>query len=97
VRGLRLYLDPFALLKSIAVHADAVEYNRRHRGVLLLYVKRWAAIALGCLGAMEPMAPLARIEPFLCVPLVGLEVGFSTAVCVALLALTVYVVLGFDD
>jgi hypothetical protein len=97
VRGLRLYLDPFAHFKSIGLDARALEYNRRHRGVLLSYVKRWAAIALACLAAMEPMVPLARAEPFLCVPLLGLELGFSSAVCVALLALSVYVVLGLED
>jgi hypothetical protein len=97
MRGLWLYLDPFALLKRISVDADALEYNRRHRGLLLSYIRRWAAIALACLAVMEPMAPLARLEPFLCVPLLGLEIGFSTAVCVLLLALAVYVVLGLED
>jgi hypothetical protein len=97
MRSLWLYLDPFALFKRISVDADALEYNRRHRDLLLLYAKRWAAIALGCLAGMEPMAPLARVEPFLCVPLLGLEIGFSTAVCVFLLALAVYVVLGLED
>ena len=92
-----LYLDPFAAFKSIAVEPDALEYNRRHRHVLLGYVKRWAMIALACAGAMEPLAALARAEPILCVPILGLEMGFSTAVCMLLLTIAVYVVLGLDE
>ncbi len=96
-RTLLLYLDPFAPFKSIATDADALEYNRRHRGVLLPYAKRWAMIALSCAAIMEPLAALARAEPMLCVPILGLELGFSAAVCVLLLSVAVYVVLGLKD
>jgi len=96
MRRLRLYLDPFAGFKSIAADADALEYNRRHRNRLLTYVKRWAMIALGCAGGLFPLGAAARVEPKLCVPLLGLELGFSTAVCVLLLSVAVYVVLGLD-
>jgi hypothetical protein len=93
---LRLYLDPFVLFKSIAAEPDALEYNRRNRGMLLSYVKRWTMIGLACAAGLEPMGPLARTEPLLCVPILGLEMGFSAAVCVVLLALSVYFVLGLE-
>ena len=96
-RRLRLYLDPFAPFKRVTVEADALEYNRRHRGVLLAYARRWAIIGLVCALGMEPLAALARAEPILCVPILGLELGFSTAVCMLLLALAVYIVLGFES
>jgi hypothetical protein len=93
---LRLYLDPFVLFKSIAAERDALECNRRHRRLLLAYARRWAMIALGCAAGLFPLGAAARVDPLLCVPIVGLELGFSTAVCVLLLAIAVYVVLGLD-
>ena len=96
-RLLRLYLDPFALLKDITLEADGLQYNRRHRGILLIYVRCWATIALVCAGGMAPLGALARTEPILCIPIVGLELGFSTAVCVLLLSIAVYVVLGLES
>ena len=93
---LRLYLDPFALFKSIAVEGDALEYNRHHRQLLLPYVRRWAAIALACAAGLFPLGALARADPLLCVPVLGLELGFSSAVCMLLLSIAVYVVLGLD-
>jgi hypothetical protein len=96
-RALRLYLDPFVFFKSIAVDADALEYNRRHRGRLLPYLRRWAVIALACAGGMQPLGAAARVEPELVIPIIGLELGFSTAVCVLLLAGAVYLVLGLKD
>jgi hypothetical protein len=96
-RSLRLYLDPFAPFKSVTVEPDALEYNRRHRDLLLAYARRWAVIGLVCALGMEPLAALARAEPILCVPILGLEIGFSTAVCMLLLAVAVYVVLGLED
>jgi hypothetical protein len=96
-RTVRLYLDPFALFKSVTVEADALEYNRRHRGVLLAYARRWAIIGLVCALGMEPLAALARTQPMFCVPILGLELGFSTAVCMLLLALAVYIVLGLES
>ena len=93
---LRLYLDPFVLFKSIATEADALAYNRRHRGRLLAYARRWAMIALACGGAMFPLGAAASVDPILSVPILGLEIGFSAAVCVVLLVLAVYFVLGLD-
>ena len=101
-RILRLYLDPFALFKNITVgpplaRAEALQYNRSHRRILLTYAMRWAAIALACAGGMAPLGALARAEPILCIPILGLELGFSAAVCMLLLSVAVYVVLGLDD
>jgi hypothetical protein len=99
---LRLYLDPFALFKNVTTgtrwaQAQALQYNRRHRRILLAYVRRWALIGLACIGSLLPLAAVARSEPVLLVPIVGLELGFSTSVCVLLLALAVYVLLGMED
>ena len=96
-RQLRLYLDPFVPFKSIARETDALDYNRRHRRMLLPYVQRWAMIALACAALMEPIGPLSRTAPLLCMPILGLEICFSGAVCILLLALSVYVVLGLKD
>ena len=93
---LRLYLDPFVLFKSIAVEKDALAYNRRHRRLLLPYARRWATIALACAAGLFPLAALARTDPMLCVPVLGLELGFSGAVCMLLLSIAVYVILGLD-
>jgi hypothetical protein len=97
VRRLLLYLDPFAGFKSIAAERGAVEYNRRHRGALLPYARRWAMIGLACGGLMELAAMAARVDPILCVPILGLALGFSAAVCMVLLSLAVYVVLGLEN
>jgi hypothetical protein len=101
-RTVRAYLDPFVFFKSItigppAARTEAQQYNRSHRGILLAYAVRWAAIALACAGGMAPLAALARAEPILCIPILGLEIGFSAAVCMLLVSVAVYVVLGLDD
>lgn len=98
-RMLRLYLDPFALFKNVTVgtqraRAEALEYNRRHRAILLAYVRRWAFIALGCIVSLAPLESSAGAGPALCVPIVGLELGFSVSFCAALISLTLYIVLG---
>ena len=93
---LRLYLDPFVLFKSITVESDALEYNRRHRGVLLAYIRRWAMIGLSCALGIEPLAAIASVDPILAVPILGLELGFSASVCMLLVSFAVYVVLGLD-
>ena len=101
-RLLRLYLDPFALFKNVTVgtrwaQAQALAYNRRQRRILLAYARRWAVIGLACITTLLPLAAVARSEPVLLVPIVGLELGFSAAVCVLLLSLAVYVLLGIDE
>ena len=96
-RALRLYLDPFARLKSVATDPDALAWNRRHRGLLLDYVRRWGVIALVLVGALGPLAALARVQPAVVVPVGALELGFCGAVCMVLLTIGVYVVLGMDD
>ena len=99
---LRLYLDPFSLFKNVTVgpprsQAEALQYNRRHRAILLAYARRWGAIAIACLVSAMPLGALARGEPALCMPVVGLELGFSFAVCVLLIAIAMYILLGLDD
>jgi hypothetical protein len=99
---LRLYLDPFALFKNITIgppsaRAEALQYNRCHRAILLTYVRRWTAIAVLCACGMAPLGALAGAQPILGIPILGLELGFSGAVCMLLLSVAVYVVLGLDD
>src|SRR6478672_1206112 len=82
---LRLYLDPFALFKNATTgtrwaQAQALQYNRRHRRILLAYVRRWALIGLACITSLLPLGAAARSEPALIVPILGLELGFSAAV-----------------
>lgn len=101
-RLVRLYLDPFALFKNVAIgsprlQAEALEYNRGQRRILLAYLRRWTVIALACLTSAMPLGALARAEPLLGVPFIGLELGFALAVCVLLLAGAVYFVLGVED
>lgn len=101
-RLVRLYLDPFALFKNVTSgparsQAEAMQYNRRHRHMLLVYLRRWSGIAIVCLMGGMPLAALARAEPLLCVPFIGLELGFAFAVCVLLLAGAVYFLLGVED
>jgi hypothetical protein len=101
-RRLRLYLDPFALFKNVNIgpasaRNEALRYNRRHRTLLFTYVRRWAAIAVLCAWGMVALGSAARAEPILCIPILGLEVGFSAAVFMLLVSVAVYVVLGVDD
>ena len=100
-RKLWLYLDPFAPFKNInigpaAARNEALRYNRRNRALLLTYVRRWAAIGVLCACGMVPLGAAAQAEPILCIPIVGLELGFSAAVFMLLLSVAVYVVLGLD-
>lgn len=101
-RLIRLYLDPFSLLKNVTAgpprsQQEALRYNRRQRRILLAYVRRWSAIAAACLSSDLALAQAAPGEPILSVPFVGLELGFSLAVCVALVAFAVYFLLGVEE
>src|SRR5689334_5036878 len=98
---LRLYLDPLAPFKNINVgsarrRAAALRYNVRSRGALLSYARRWAVIAAACLASVNPLASAAAADPVLCVPFVGVELGFSLAVCALLVSIAVYVLLGIE-
>ena len=64
-RLLRLYLDPFALFKNVSAgpprsQAEALQYNRRHRDMLLAYLRRcpssaWSsALPLPCACCFSP-------------------------------------------
>jgi len=93
---LRLYLDPFCLFKSISAGDGALGYNRRHRHMLLVYMLRWTLIGVLCATGMVPLVALAAKEPVLVVPIIGLELGFSAGLFLALLSLGVYIALGLD-
>jgi hypothetical protein len=99
---LHLYLDPLALLRNITVGTDderaaALQYNRRLRAVLLIYARRWTVIALACIASANPLASLAREELVMCVPFVGVELGFSVALCALVISVAVYIVLGLPE
>ncbi len=101
-RLLQLYLHPFVLFKDVTVgppqlRAAALRYNRAQRGILLAYLRRWAAIAAACLASALPIAAHANGRPALGVTFVGLELGFAFAVCVLLLAAAVYFLLGAEE
>jgi hypothetical protein len=99
---LRVYLDPFVVFKNVNVgppsaQIDALQFNRRHRGFLLIYALRWAAIGALCAFCMMPLGALAGEAPILALPILGLVLGFAAAVCMLFVAFAVYVVLGLDD
>ena len=94
---LRLYLDPFALLKSVAQGAEALQYNCRHRRMLLAYVWRWALIAGASLACAWPLCAHARALPILLVPILGLDLVFSAALFCLFASATVYCILWLED
>jgi hypothetical protein len=95
-RVLRLYLDPFGLFKDLTAGPAALQYNRERRHMLLTYLRRWAVIGGLCLTGMVPLGARAATQPVLFVPIVGLELGFSTAMCMLFFILAAYVVLGLE-
>jgi len=50
-----------------------------------------------CASGMAPLGAAAQAEPILCIPILGLEVGFSAAVFMLLVSVAVYFVLGLED
>ena len=101
-RLLWLYFDPFVLLKVVTAgthdaRAEALRYNCRHRRMLLVYVRRWCAVALACFAAAMPLCAAAGADPLLVVPIVGLDLVFSAALSLAFLAAALYVLLGIEQ
>jgi len=101
-RLLRLYLDPFAFFKSVThgslrEQADALQYNCRQRGLLLAYARRWAVIAIASGALLAALCPLARAEPILIVPIIGLDLVFDAAFLLLVLCVCVYFVLGLQE
>jgi len=85
-RQFLLYLDPFALFKDasrgpLRVREQALSYNRRMRWMLLAYMRRWAAIALGLFA----------------VPAAAAAVGACVALTVTAVTVAVYLLLGTPD
>ena len=95
-RLLRLYLDPFPLLKDVTSHPEALQYNRRRRRILLPYARRWGVIAVACIAAIARTAALAGGHPLLWIPLAALELGFSAGLCMSFLSIAAYFVLGLE-
>ena len=97
-----LYLDPFAFFKdasrgSLPVRQQALSYNRAMRWMLLAYVRRWAAIALGLFTAVVPAEAAAAQASFFVFPAAAAAVGGCIAVTVAAVTVAVYVLLGTPD
>ena len=88
-RLLRLYLDPLALLKNVALDADALQYNCRHRRMLLPYAWRWTLIGGASLACEIPLCAHAGGAPILLVPILGLDLVFSAALFLLLVSATV--------
>lgn len=101
-RLLRLYLDPFALFRSVTSgtsreQADALRYNCRQRRFLLTYARRWAVIGAASGALLLALCPLARAEPMLLVPIIGLDLVFDAAFLLLVLCVCVYFVLGLQE
>lgn len=98
-RQLALYLDPFALFKDAshgpaAAREGALSYNRAKRWMLLIYIRRWLAIAGGSFLGLAPMEAYASQSPVFLISAAGLGVGFCIAVTVAVAAGAAYLLLG---
>src|SRR4051812_14082128 len=87
---LRIYFDPFSLFKnvnagSLWVQSQALHYNRRVRWMLLAYLRRWVGIGITSIVAIYPMSALAQGAPLMFLPVAGLGLLFSVAVCVVVM------------
>ena len=96
---LRIYFDPFSLFKnantgSLWVQSQALHYNRSVRWMLLAYLRRWAGIGTASIAAIYPMSALAEGAPFMFLPVAGLGLLFSVAVCVVVMISVSYFFLG---
>ena len=101
-RLLRLYLDPFTLFRSVTSgslleQAEALQYNCRQRRFLLTYARRWAVIGAASGALLLALCPLARAEPMLLVPIIGLDLLFDAAFLLLVLCACVYFVLGVQE
>lgn len=98
-RQLKLYLDPFAFFKDVAsctgwVRESAMSYNRALRSILLMYVRRWLAIAAAFFLGITSAEALAPHVPLFIIPAAGFGIGCSIAVAVAAWTAAAYVLLG---
>ena len=99
---LRLYLDPSPLFKNVnagspRAQAEALQYNRRNRCILLAYARRWGMIALTTLLGITSLGASAPSDPLLCVPMLALGLVLALAVAAVLVHAAVYLVLGFSE
>src|SRR5579859_3810790 len=86
-RQVLLYLDPFALFKDASSGAPrererALSYNRAMRWMLVVYIRRWMAIAVALLVAVAPTDALAAQAKFFLIPAAVVGVGLSVATAV---------------
>jgi hypothetical protein len=98
-RQLMLYLDPFAFFKDASagnpwVREAALRYNRRQRGLLLTYIRRWLSIAIASFLGIASSETLAGHVPLFIIPAAGFGIGFSVALVFAAWISTIYLLLG---
>jgi hypothetical protein len=100
-RQLMLYLDPFAFFKDASagnawVREAALRYNRRQRGLLLTYVRRWLLIAVASFLGIASSETLVDHVPLFIIPAAGFGIGFSVALVFAAWIWTIYLLLGSE-
>jgi hypothetical protein len=98
-RQLMLYLDPFAFFKDASagnawVREAALRYNRRQRGLLLTYIRRWLLIAVGSFLGIASSETLAGHLPLFIIPAAGFGIGFSVALVFSAWISAIYLLLG---
>ena len=96
---LRIYFDPFSLFKNASAGSFWVQYqallsNRQMRWLLIPYLRRWIGIGIVSIAAIYPISAPAMGESFMFLPVVGLGLLFSVAVCVVMIISVAYVFLG---
>jgi len=99
-RQVLLYLDPFAFFKDASrgtalVRERNLSYNRRMRWLLVLYLRRWIAIAAGLFLAIAPAEAMAAQASLTIVP-AALAVAFCIAATVSFCIATAYLLLGIS-
>ena len=101
-RVLRRYLDPLTLFRSVTSgslreQAAALQWNCRQRRFLFTYARRWAVIGAASGALLLALCPLARAEPMLLVPILGLDLVFAAAFLLLVLCVCVHFVLGLQE
>jgi len=99
-RQLLLYLDPFAFFKDAScgttlVRERNLSYNRGMRWLLVLYLRRWIAIAVALFLAIAPAEAMAAQASLAIVP-AALAVAFCIATTVSFCIATAYLLLALS-
>jgi hypothetical protein len=95
---LRLYLDPFALFKdtrrgSAWVRAQALDYNRAMRWMLLTYLRRWAMLAAACFFCIVPLEAFSASRADVALPAAAFGVAFCVSVAISAYTLIAFFLL----